>query len=310
MNNKYLTKIAQTSPDLQKEASLTAAALAHLAQNLTTKAALQSRRAGRRVARAFQTGAEGGHDASLLRKATSAITSLASPEMEVMYREANKFGHKMAPYMPGMSPRAKVGFRQLTEGRLDDYSRLRHRMKLGPVEQAGLDTAMGAMEHTFKVPVKKLVGAGNEAHQEVRQAFKSNTQPILKNYLGQLTRPAGPVRKFKPGEMHEVTPLAHQAVSLAADPVAGALNVAKTAPLVQRIRSNKYLKKPIEKVENYFTTHQAELGAASPGIDKFKHGAKNVAYEYLVNPMSANIKNTAATMTDIYNRAKQKAGIS
>lgn len=308
MTNKYLKHIARYEHgSLEKEASLTAAAIAHLAQNATTKLALQSRRAGRRIARAFQSGAAGGHDSSLLRRATSAITSLASPEMEVMYREANKFGHKMAPYLPGMSPRARVGLRQITEGRLDDYSRLKHRMKLGPVEQMGMDTAMDAMEHHFKVPVKALVESDPIAHKEIRHAFESNTQPILKNYLGQITRPAGKIHKFTQGEMHSATPLMHQATSLYADPVAGLLNVAKTAPLIQKVKENKYLKKPIEWVEDYFTTHQAELGAKNPGIDKFKHGAKNMAYEYLVNPMSANIKNTSATITDIVNRARQRA---
>ena len=309
MTNKYLVKIAhQQSAGLNKEASLALAALSHLAQNLTTKAALQSRRAGRRIARAFQTGAEGGHDSSILRRATSALASVASPEMEVMYREANKLGHSMAPYLPGMSRRAKVGLRQLTEGRVDDYARLKHRMKLGPVEQAGMDTAMGAMEKHFKIPMKQIVDADPAAHKEIRHAFESDTQPLLKNYVGQLTRDAGPIRKFKAGQMHEATPLAHQLPALAADPIAGALNVAKTAPLVKRIKENKYLKKPIQKVEDYFTTHQAELGAAHPGIDAFKHGVKNKLFEYVVNPMSANIKNTSATITDIVNRAKQRAG--
>lgn len=310
MSNKYLVKVAQLqSSGLQKESSLTAAALAHLAQNLTTKAALQSRRAGKRIARAFQTGAQGGHDASLTRKLTSAVTSLASPEMEVMYREANKLGHTLSPYLPKMSSRAKVGLRQITEGRVDDYNRLRPRMRLGPVEQAGMDTAMYAMEKHLKVPVKKIMEADPIAQKEIRQAFTSDTQPILKNYVGQLTRPAGRVRKFKQGPMHEVTPLAHQTVALAADPIAGVLNAAKTAPLVKAVSENKYLKRPIKKVEDYFTTHQAELGAAKPGIDAFKHGVKNKLFEYVVNPMSANIKNTSATLTDIVNRAKKRAGI-
>lgn len=310
MTNKYLAKVAQLQLNgLQKESSLTAAALAHLAQNLTTKAMLQSKRAGRRFARAFQTGAEGGHDSSLTRKLTSAAASLVSPEMEVMYREANKLGQKMAPHLPGMSPRAKVGLRQITEGRVDDYARLKHRMKLGPVEQAGMDTAMGAIEHHFRIPVKQMMNADPIAQKELRQAFHSDTQPILKNYVGQMTRPAGRIRKFKEGPMHEATPMAHQATALIADPIAGALNVAKTAPLIKRVKENKYLKGPIEKVEDYFTTHQAELGAAKPGIDQFKHGFKNKVFEYVVNPMSANIKNTSATITDIVNRAKKRAGM-
>ena len=303
MINRYLDRIA-----LQKQASLSGLALWHLGQNSITKGMLHSKAVGKHIANAFQQGLAGTHEGSLKRKLTSAVTSIASPEIEAMYRTANKVGHDLKDKLPSLHPRAKVGLRQISEGRFNDFDKLRGRMRLSAEDNHLINHVAGRIEKEMKVPIKSIMDAPATLKAEAQRHWSSNKHPLLSNIASTLSRGNPIATKPVAKNMRQATPLATQAVTAAIDAPGAAINAAKTSTLIDSVKNNKYFGKAVNKVEDYFTKHQAELGAAKPGVNRYKGGLKNAFNEYVVNPMSASIKNTSATMADIVNRAKTPGG--
>lgn len=302
MSNKYLEKIAST---LTKESSLlTGAGLWHLGQNVVTNSLMKSNRFGKRIANSFQQGLRGVHEGSIKRKLTSMATSVASPEMELIYRKANDIGNDLKDVLPSAHKRMQVGLRQLSQGRFNDFNKLKGRMRLDSSQEATLERAGKSIEDTFKVPVNKLKNVSNEVGEVVQKEWNSDRHPLLKNIVSNLSKGNPSTEKAVQGKMRQSSPLVSQALLAPVEPGGAILNAAKSSTAIDWINNNKYLGPISKKIEDYFTTHQAELGKAHPGMNPGEGGVKNFLHRMVVNPMSHSIKNTSATMTHLYNQAK------
>ena len=325
MANKYLTKISQGYVDthsrgLQKDASLAAAGALHLIQNLVTKGALNSRKAGQRVAQSFQHGLAGVHEGSAQRKAVSAAASILSPEMESVYREANMLGHHVKGDWDKLHPRAKVILRKMTRGEIPNPDQAAKAARLTVQQQADMGQLIGKVKARLKSS-KTFGGGSPEANtdrlqkavetvkaipeenvDQLRSLFHSKDHPLLKNYVAEIGKKQAPPKVPVPGPMRDYTPAALNAGLAVADPYTAAANLSKTLPIVKKIKQNKYVKRVLDKMDEVFITGPIKKSIEDPKLDAGIGGdtllqkAKNFGSEYILNPMAHSAKNTAGTI--------------
>lgn len=304
MTNKYLERA------LEKQSSASGLVLWHLGQNAATRKMLKSKAVGSRVANAFQQGVNGVHEGSLKRKATSFATSVVSPEIEALYRKSNQLGQSLGPEIKSLPRRAQVGLRQLSEGRFNDFHKLQSRMGLSDGHRETFGKVLGAASPGVAQAVKSVQSATPEVRALAQKQWTSPDHPILSNILANASRGKATAAKPVQGAMRQSSPLLSQAATALVDAPGAAMNAVKASTLIDKVRTNKYLGKAIQKVEDHFTTHQAKIGANNPGINKFKGGVKNLASEYIVNPVSHSIKNTSATLSRLSQMAKNPSDVA
>lgn len=315
MTNKYLKKISVLhGTGLQKESSLVAAGALHILQNLTTKAALGSRKAGQRIAQSFQHGLSGVHEGSLRRRAVSAGASIMSPEMESLYREANSIGHHVSQEWRDLHPRTKVILRKITRGEVADPAEALSKAR---ISQEHKDKA-----NAFLQKVKENMSSGDSSlskavghlpsaeelkgkEESIKELFNSRHHPLFKNYLAELGKKQPPPKVPVPGPMRDYTPAALNAPLAAVDPYSAAFNLAKTVPIIHSISQNKYAKKAIGKINKVFVTDPLKSAVSKPefnpgvGGRTVKRRILNMLDEYVVNPLAHSAKNTASTVSFI-----------
>lgn len=304
MHNRYLSKA------LEKQSSASGLVLWHLGQNAATRKMLRSKAVGGRIADAFQQGVHGVHEGSLKRKATSVATSVVSPEVEALYRKANQVGQSVGPELKALPRRAQVGLRQLSEGRFADFDKLQGRMGLTEGHKSTFHKVLSHASPEVANAVKTVQNAPASVKSLAQRQWTSPDHPILSNVVSGLSRGKASPSKPVSGAMRQSSPLLSQVATAAVDAPGAVMNAVKASTLIDKVRNNKYLGKAIGKIEHHFTTHQAQVGAANPGINKFKGGLKNFASEYVVNPMSHSIKNTSATLSRISQLAKNPEDVT
>lgn len=297
--NRYISQ-------LEKSSSLAVAGLWHLGQNAVTDSLMRSPRFGRHIANAFHQGLHGVHEGSLKRKLTSAATSIASPEMEILYRKANEAGHRLRPRVENLPKRVQVGLRQIFQGRFSDFDRLKGRMHLTEDHRKSLDAGMSEVQKLTGVPVKTLVKATPKIKASVQKEWSSPNHPLLSNIVARFGKGTSQVTKPVSGPMKDTSPLLPQIALAPLEPVGAALNAAKGATSLASVRKLPVLGTGIKKVEDYFTKHQVELGMAQPALNPGVGGVKNLVSRFGINPMSHSLKNTSSTFTFLKNQAKKE----
>lgn len=304
MTNRYLERA------LEKQSSASGLVLWHLGQNAATRKMLKSKAVGSRIANAFQQGMNGVHEGSLKRKATSFATSVVSPEIEALYRKSNQLGQSLGPEIKSLPRRAQVGLRQLSEGRFNDFHKLQGRMGLSDSHRQTFGKVLGAASPGVSEAIRSIQSSTPEVRTLAQKQWSSPEHPILSNILSSASRGKSTAVKPVQGAMRQSSPLLSQAATALVDAPGAAMNAVKASTLIDKVRGNKYLGKAIQKVEDHFTTHQARIGASNPGINKFKGGVKNLASEYIVNPVSHSIKNTSSTLARLSQMVKNPSDVA
>jgi hypothetical protein len=76
------------------------------------------------------------------------------------------------------------------------------------------------------------------------------------------------------------------------------LEASKLSAITSHAKNNKYSKKALHFMENTFVKNPAQKGWDSHTDKGLYSRIKNKAYEFIVNPTSASIKNTSASLHD------------
>lgn len=290
--NKYLEKSAILS-------ELAGLAGFHLGSNALVRTLLRSKKAGKRIADSFAQGTRGIIDGSAYRRAGSTLQSMVAPEMEILYHQASELGRKLQDHLPSTHPRVQAGLRMLSKGQFNRYDRLKKHMGMSPSIEAAIDHYADAAGTIHGIPFRKIMDAPPHIKSQIEEIWHDPNHPLLSNVLSRISKGSIHASREIKGKLNEYAPLAAQALTAGIDQVGAGLNALKTMTLIDKVKRVPYLGAGIDRVEDYFTKHQAEIGRAHPGFNKYLYGAKNRLMEFGANAASASIKNTSATLHHI-----------
>lgn len=296
--NKYLVKIAE----IQKESSfLVGMGLTHLGQNPSTRVGLRSPKFGQSVADSFRQGMDGVHDGSLKARAASALRSVAAPDLEIIKHKAGELGKAVGPRVKELPVRAQAGLRMISEGRFNDFSKLRKHMGLTVAHEQSISHIVKQVGESHGVPVEGMLASSKAEKDKLEKLWKSPDPPVLSNITSHLSH-GKPAEKPIAGLPSVGKRIATGAATGLLDPAAGLVNAGKLSILSDAVKNNKYGKKLLDFAEKTFVKKPAASGWEHPSDNGFSTGLKNKAYEYLVNPTSATIKNTSSSIHEALRR--------
>lgn len=283
--NKYLEQI-------EKQASfILGGAVAHVAQNIATKAALGNKHISKYLANSFAEGSKGVVNTSIKARAARLLSGATVPDIAVAHKKFHELGGAMKPLLEGATKRQKVGLRMLSEGRVGDL----HKYKLhqDPLIQKANDLA----SKSLKLP--SLTHNSTAGGKAVEKIFKDKSHPLASNILKNISRGKNPVGKqYKPGTMSSKTPMLGAVGSALLEPAGGALNTVKTLTSSKTFGNTRLGAKINSVLEKQFIKKPVTSGLA---VSK-KHGVisnmKHRVSELFVNPVSAQLKRTSAAFSD------------
>lgn len=282
-DNKYLKR----TQELDKTASLIGGAIAtHLLQNIGVQKALSSKRTAQYLADSFTEGVHGVVNNSARAKATRIATGAALPDVAAAHKTMHEVGRAMSPTLKDATPRQRAAIRMMTQGKFDRVQRLG--LHNDPVVQK----VHGEMSKHVPLPpldasLEKLKGAQSLWHDK--------DHPILSNILKNSGR--GKVPKgdhFVPASATAKLPALGAATSALVDPAAGMLNGAKAMAVSKAVTQNKYGAKAVGMLQNQFVKNPIKAGLSNPTYNSKSLAHK--AYQYGVNPVSANLKSTSSAL--------------
>jgi hypothetical protein len=279
--NKYLDKVA----------SLVLGGIAtHLAQNVGTKVALGSKRVSKYLANSFSEGVHGVVNTSLKAKAARFLTGAGLPDIAMAHKQVHELGRKLAPVLGVATKRQQVGLRMLSQGRISDFTKRDfHKDPL-------LQKAYGLASDKMKLPEMSSLGANAG---KIESVFKDKTHPLASNIVHGISRGNTPIGKnFKPGAMTVKNPLLGAAAIGAADPAAGVLSGVKTLMSSKSFSGTRVGGKINHFLENEFVKKPISQGRELSRIGGVINNLKHKASEFLISPVSAQLKRTSAAISD------------
>lgn len=276
---------------LEKSASLIlGAGLTHLAQNIGTQAAMRSKKVAKYLANSFSQGAHGVVDTSLKARATRFLSGVALPEVAVAHKEIHGLGSKMKPILDKATPRQKVALRMISEGRFSDLRK--YKLHKDPIVQS-------AHNMISKVTKTPSLGKMIDNSKKVEPLFKDKSHPLLSNISKNISRGEKPVgSQFKPGHLTAKAPIAGAMASTLVDPAGGIINSTKTLMSSEKFGQNRFGAKIKHMLNKQFVTNPIKSGVSTSKTGHHVNELKHKANSLIVNPVSAELKRTSASITD------------
>ena len=282
MANKYLEK---------SSALLESALVAHLGQNLATRAAMRSPSIARSLANAFAHGYHGKVETGAANALKHLGLGVAAPDVEVMHKTFHALGHDLSPHIKQLSRKEQLGLRMVSEGRFKDL------MHHGLHRSEKLQHIVDKVGERTGMDVPRLKDLTERKAQELGDVWTSKKHPLLSNFATRMSR--GKVSsKAIDGEYSMRTPLLGSTLSIAADPASGMISTAKNLAASDPVRNNRTAKKAIDYAEKKFVKDPIKHGLSAGGTD-FSRGLKNKAMEIGVSPTSMSLKNTSSAISGI-----------
>lgn len=278
--NKYLTKIAVGPLTL-----IGSAVASHLLQNVAMKKALHSKRLAGYVGKGFSEGLRGTTDASWKETARRGFFGATLPEVNAMHSAAHAAGTKMAPAINALSPKQKVGLKWLATGKVDKFKAKGFHKDPKVLGAYGLAQAL----HPSLPSAEHILRTSGEV-------LKSKN-PILNNLLPGLAKGHslhGTIQK--PGRPTATAGIVGGLPMLIAEPGLGVLNAVKNVSQSQTAKKLPYIGAGIHKVENYAVMDPLKTGLNNPG--KNYNRFRDKAEEFLISPMSTNLKRLGSTLSN------------
>ena len=327
MNNPYLQQVYRQMGNetyLEKTAldPLTTAAGIHLAQNLTSRAALGSRGFAKNVAQHFHAGLQGRvqpHSVEaapgLLGKASRAVTTIASaatPELNIVRDETYHAGRELGKHLrdAGIDPtnlprRAQVALARASRG---DFLHLKKTYADDPL----VHRVLGAVQKATGHPVQDLLKGTDAGVAEAEKVWKSN---VMSNNIIKAMGERANVSHLPVGESAKSTKrnLIGAAISGVIDPSATAMNTIKTVASDPRLLTRLPYGKELDKILVSKTYGQILDKGLGRGLEGQRTGKIRQAIDkYWVSPLLGESKDLAnrlgvAAHTGGYQQIKAEA---
>jgi hypothetical protein len=274
MENKYLEKVSSL---------LATGAAVHLAQNAATKYLLKSPRFAKSVGNSFVDGVKGVVNTSKLNSAKNFVGGMISPDAVIAKNTAHKLGSSMAPALNSMNKRQLAALRMASKGNVSPLIRRglhKDPMVLGAAKS--IQTQSG-------IPMHSMLSKAEGNAPKIKAMFNNKDLPLLSNISKGIGNAKGTTgASMKPGVLGKKSLAAGSLTSAVLDPVAGAINTAKTFASSERFAASKLGGKFTDKVHQMLIKSPIQKGFNSDSFNKLK----NKAYEYSINPVSANLERT------------------
>lgn len=275
--NKYMEKCASL---------LVGLGLGHLAQNLLTRGALRNPSVGKSIATSFANGVAKSHEAGIKANITRGVRSAVAPDVEFLHTQANEIGHALSDHLAKMHPRTKAGLRMLSEGRVESFKKLEHRIP----DSAAIHKAL---------KVHPLTSDISTIGHRTGEVMRSKDHPLLSNIVARFGR-AKPSEHLAAGHAPQAPGVIGSLAMTAAEPGVGALSSLKTLSQTNVVKQNPVGHKINKMVQDVFVKNPIKKGIheAKNHIENntILSKIKEVGYDYGVNSTSASLKRTSKAL--------------